>query len=118
MTYTLSIILLIGIVTKLGLPSSLYFLANLVNRTKLTGFLQVFLHVYEGVGRKIQPTRHKTKCTHGRASFRPQEGLTDHYGPQNHQIDRNHRSLDILTVFVPVGYFPCCCKPLEIVTIN
>src|SRR5687767_15840770 len=39
-------------------------------RALVTGFLQVFLHVYEGVGRKIQPTRYKTKRTHGRDSFR------------------------------------------------
>jgi hypothetical protein len=84
----------------------------------VTGFLPVFLHVYEGVGNKIQPTRYKTKRTHRRASFKPQEGLADQNRPQNHQIDRNYRSLDILTVFVPVGYFPCCCRPLVIVTIN
>src|SRR5687767_2656815 len=69
----------------------------------VTGFLHLFLTVFPEVGRKVQPTGYKTKHTHRRASFRAQEGLTDQNRPQNHQIDRNCRSLDILTVFVPVG---------------
>src|SRR5688572_21445034 len=70
---------------------------------EVTGFLQVFLTVFQEVGRKIQPTGYKTMRTHRRDSFRAQEGLTDQYRPQNHQNDRSHRNLDILTVFVPVG---------------
>ena len=71
----------------------------------VTGFLQVFLPICQAVGREILPTRYKTMYTHRRASLRPQEGPTDQYWPQNHQNDCSNRSLDILTVFVPVGTF-------------
>ena len=85
----------------------------------VTGFYHVFLTVCQVVGRKIQPTGYKTKCTHRRASFRPQEGLTDQNRPQNHPNDRIHRTFGYSDCTVPVGYFPCCCKPLVVdITIN
>ena len=64
----------------------------------VTGFLQVFLTVCQEVGREILPTGYKTKRTHRRACFMPQEGLTDQNRPQNHQDDRSCSILDILTV--------------------